>query len=388
MNYHIPLDFTSDLEELDSLAKAGKCPSQFMWKVAQNLGAKVHQPELSKILPIDKALSNIIGNSSHWALARQLSSQIQTGDVIFCNKEQIGIPVAALCSSSNVRPKIVMFSYKINGLRGYFALKLFKVVEKIDLFLTYTPSETKFLRNYLGLPENRVYQISSQPPIDTSFFTPGQVSYKKTRPLIVSGGWEQRDYQTLAIATQDLDVDVKVSALSPSRKIPTKSFPKVMPDNMSFGFYDWCDLVQLYRDSDLVVLPLFKNNYEAGLTTLFEALACQKPVIVSRSSPEIISTLIDSGIVTGFNPGDSNGLNQAIIKILNQPQIVQQQIERGYELVMRQFNHDSYIQELASILKSSNLSPDSNLSNSHPKMVRNKSIPILAKEMGLNKMQK
>ena len=133
---------------------------------------------------------------------------------------------------------------------------------------------------------------------------------------------------------------------------------------------------------------LFKNNYEAGLTTLFEALACQKAVIVSRSSPGIISTLIDSGIVTGFNPGDSNGLKQAIIKILNQPQTVQQQIERGYELVMRQFNHDSYIHELASILKSSNLSPDSNLSNSHPKMVRNKSIPILAKEMGLNKMQK
>jgi glycosyltransferase involved in cell wall biosynthesis len=361
MNYHIPLDFTSDLEQLAREAKAGKRPCEFMWQVGQHLGAKIHQPDLSNILPIDKTLATIIGNPSHWALARQLSSQIQTGDIIFCNKEQIGIPVAALCSSSKLRPKIVMFSYKINGLRGRFALKLFKAAEKIDLFLTYTPSETNFLRQYLGLPENRVYQISSQPPIDTSFFTPGQVSYQKTRPLIASGGWIQRDYQTLAIATQYLDVDVKVSALSPSRKTPKKSFPKVIPDNMSFGFYDWCDLLQLYRDSDLVVLPLFKNNYEAGLTTLFEALACQKPVIVSRSSPEIISTLIDSGIVTGFNPGDSNGLKQAIIKILNKPQIVQQQVERGYELVMRQFNHNSYIHELTSILKSSNISPDSSL---------------------------
>ncbi|NJL62578.1 MAG: glycosyltransferase family 4 protein [Methylacidiphilales bacterium] len=361
MKYHIPLDFTSNLEELNSLAEAGKRPSQFMWKVAQHLGAKIHQPDLSQILPIDKTRSTIIGNPSHWALARQLSSQIQTGDVIFCNKEQIGIPVAALCSSSNVRPKIVVFSYKINRPRGYLALKLFKAAEKIDLFLTYTPSETKFLRNYLGLPENRVCQIYSQPPIDTSFFTPGQVSYKKTRPLIVSGGWEQRDYRTLAIATQDLDVDVKVSALSPSRNASTKSLPKVMPSNMYCGFYDWCDLLQLYRDSDLVVIPLFKNNFEAGLTTLFEALACQKPVIISRSSPEIVCKLIDSGIVTGFNPGDSNGLKQAIIKILNQPQILKQQIERGYELVINQFNYDSYIQELAAKLKYSNINHDSNL---------------------------
>jgi glycosyltransferase involved in cell wall biosynthesis len=361
MNYHIPLDFTSNLEKLDSLAKTGECPSQFMWKVAQYLGAKIHQPDLSQILPIDKTLSTIIGNPSHWALARQLSSQIQTGDVIFCNKEQIGIPVAALCSSSNVRPKIVMFSYKINRPRGYLALKLFKAAEKIDLFLTYTPSETKFLRQYLGLPKNRVYQISSQPPIDTSFFTPGQVSYNKTRPLIASGGWEQRDYKTLAIAVQDLDVDVKVSALSPSRNISTESFYKVIPSNMSFGFYDWCDLLQLYRDSDLVVIPLFKNKYEAGLTTLFEALACKKPVIISRSSPEIVSQLIDSGIVTGFNPGDSHGLKEAIIKVLNEPQIVKQQIERGYELVMKQFNHDSYIQELAAKLKYFNITPDSSL---------------------------
>jgi glycosyltransferase involved in cell wall biosynthesis len=361
MNYHIPLDFTSNLEKLDSLAKTGECPSQFMWKVAQYLGAKIHQPDLSQILPIDKTLSTIIGNPSHWALARQLSSQIQTGDVIFCNKEQIGIPVAALCSSSNVRPKIVMFSYKINRPRGYLALKLFKAAEKIDLFLTYTPSETKFLRQYLGLPKNRVCQISSQPPIDTSFFTPGQVSYNKTRPLIASGGWEQRDYKTLAIAVQDLDVDVKVSALSPSRNISTESFYKVIPSNMSFGFYDWCDLLQLYRDSDLVVIPLFKNKYEAGLTTLFEALACKKPVIISRSSPEIVSQLIDSGIVTGFNPGDSHGLKEAIIKVLNEPQIVKQQIERGYELVMKQFNHDSYIQELAAKLKYFNITPDSSL---------------------------
>ncbi len=359
MRYHLALNSNYDLEKIASWAKAGKCPSSTMWDISQILEAKIHQSESVQVLLIDKILAKIIGNPSDWALARQLSLQLNEEDVIFCNGEQLGIPIATLCGSSPQRPKIITLVNNLNRPRGRLALKLLNVADKIDMFLTYTNSQAQFIHNYLHLPENFVHQISSQPPIDTSFFTSGQISAKKVRPLIASGGLEKRDYRTLAIATQDLDVDVKVCTFSPNARKLKRSFPKRMPDNMSCGFYDWCDLAQLYRDSDLVVLPLFKNKYEAGLTTLFEALACKKPVIISRSSPEIVSTLIDSGIVTGFNPGDSNALKQAIIKILNEPQIVKQQIERGYELVMKQFNHDSYIQELASILKSSNIYPDS-----------------------------
>jgi glycosyltransferase involved in cell wall biosynthesis len=361
MTYHIALNSNCDLEEIAHKAKAGKCPSHTIWDISQILGAKIHQSDSAKVLLIDKILAKIIGNPSDWALARQLSLQLNEEDVIFCNGEQLGIPIATVCYSLPRRPKIITLVNNLNRPRGRLALKLLKIADKMDMFVTYTNSQAQFLHNYLHLPENLVHHISSQPAIDTSFFTPGQVSSKKARPLIASGGLEKRDYRTLAIASQDLDVDVKVCAFSPNASKLKRSFPKRMPDNMSCGFYDWCDLVQLYRDSDLVVIPLFQDNYEAGLTTLFEALACQKPVIISRSSPGIICELIDSGIVTGFNPGDSDGLKQAIIKVLNEPQIVQQQIERGYELVMKQFNHDSYIQELASKLNFTKNKKDFNL---------------------------
>ncbi|MEL6164386.1 MAG: glycosyltransferase [Cyanobacteria bacterium J06628_3] len=203
------------------------------------------------------------------------------------------------------------------------------------------------MRRYLNLPEHRIYQIPSHPSTDTSFFTPKPVSQKKVRPLIASGGLEKRDYKTLADATKDLNLDVKICAFSPNRTASKRSFPAIMPENMYCGFYEWEDLVQLYCDADLVVLPLLKNNYQAGLSTLFEAMACRKPIIVTRSpKPGIINKLIDSGIVTGVNSGDYVELKQAIQKILDNPEQANRQAQLGYEFVCRNYNHTRYIQDL------------------------------------------
>nr|WP_268896854.1 glycosyltransferase [Hassalia byssoidea] len=120
---------------------------------------------------------------------------------------------------------------------------------------------------------------------------------------------------------------------------------------MSHGFYDWCELVQLYRDSDLVVITMFENNYQAGLTTMFEAMACRRPIVITRSSG-IIGELINSGIVTGVNIGDSNELKQTIVKLLNEPQKTEIQAQRGYELVLNQFNHNSFNSSLVTKLLS------------------------------------
>jgi glycosyltransferase involved in cell wall biosynthesis len=186
---------------------------------------------------------------------------------------------------------------------------------------------------------------------DTTFFTPGPASLDKRRPVITSGGLEKRDYRTLAAATYDLDVDVKISAFSPNAAKTARAFPKVIPDNMSHGFYDWPELVQLYRDADIVVISLLNNNYSAGLTTLFEAMACRRPVVITKIQG-LINDLAASGIVTGVNPEDPTGLRQAIVNLLNNPKEAEAQAQRGYELTLRQYNSEQYIKTLATKLMS------------------------------------
>ncbi len=343
MKYHIAISPACDLEATQRNTQAGLCPSHAVWEMSQILGAKVYQPQEDKVLPIDKMRANIIGSPENWALARQLQNELQEDDVIYCCGEHIGFPIAA-CAKKHKRPQIIVYIHNSNRLRSRLALKQFDLANRIDLFVTTIPSQAEFIRYYLGLPENRVYLFSSL-PIDVSFFTPGLPSYEKLRPVVGSGGLEKRDYRTLADATKDLDIDVRVCAFSPNAYALRKTFPKVMPSNMLCRFYDWCELVQLYRDSDVVAISLFKNNYQAGLTTMFEAMACRRPVIITRS-PGIISDLIESGAVTGVHLHDSIGLKQAIVKLLNDPQNAEKQAQRGYEMVLKQFNQSNYTQAL------------------------------------------
>ena len=351
MRYHIALSRPSDLELTAQNAQAGKYPVNVIWDISQLLKAKVHLPIADSVSPLDIIRSKIIGTPQHWALARSLSKQLQRDDVIFCTDEDVGFPIATLCGAKVAPPKIAVFVHNINQLQGRLAFKLLNVQEWVDLFLTISPVQADFLRSSLSLPQKRVCQVVEAPPTDISFFTPGPVSPKKLRPLIGSGGLEKWDYQTLADATQDLNVDVKICTFSPHTKPSKRAFPKVMPSHMSCRFYDLCELVQLYRDSDIVVVSLFENNFQAGLTTLFEAMACRRPVIVTRSSG-IIGDLIDAGIVTGVNPRDPIELKQAIIKLLNEPQKASAQAQRGYELVLNEFNHHKYIQALVTKLTS------------------------------------
>ncbi|KAB8334727.1 glycosyltransferase family 4 protein [Scytonema tolypothrichoides VB-61278] len=344
MKYHIALCPSCDLEAIAQNAQAGKNPRHAICDLSQLLGATIHQPAGELVLPIDKIRAKIIGHPEHWALARKLSFELQENDIIYCTGEHIGFPIAALCAAKQKRSKIIVLVNNINRPRGYLALKLFGLANRIDLFVTTTTTQAEFLRHYLRLSENQVYLLPSL-PIDTSFFTPGPTSPNKSRPIISSGGLEKRDYRTLAHATQDLDVDVKICAFSRNTTARRRTFPKVIPSNMSFRFYEWCELLQLYRDSDIVVLSLFENNYQAGLTTLFEAMACRRPVIITRS-PGMISELIDSGIITGVNPCDPVGLKQAIQDLLNDSQKAEILAHRGYELMHNQHNHEKYVQLL------------------------------------------
>lgn len=348
MKYNIALNTIHeiDIETIALNAQAGKAPSHIMWEMSKILKAKIYQPFNVKILPQDKILAKIIGIPEYWALARQLSEQLTEDDVIYCDAEPLGIAIAHLCSKKQKRPKIAVLFYNMNRPRGYFALNLLKLANSIDLFVTATASQKEFLQHYLGLPEHRICKIPYHPSTDTSFFKPKPISQKKVRPLIASGGLEQRDYKTLANATKDLNIDVKICTFSANKKA-CKTFPKVIPNNMSCDFYEWQDLVQLYCDADLVVVPLLKNNYQAGLSTLLEAMACRIPVVITRSPKlGIINHLIDSGIVTGVKTGDDVELKQAIQTLLDNPQKAEYQAQLGYEYVINKHNHQKYIQDL------------------------------------------
>ena len=357
MKYHLALGRKTDLDGIDRDAKLGKCPRHVLGALRDRLNATVHAPDGEAISLSDKLRSKISSKPEHWAAARKLSEQVSSGDVIFCTGEDIGIPVAAVCGESSVkrsypvgnRPTIVVYFHDITRLRHRVLLKLFGLADKIDVFMVNARPQTDFLRSYLAIPESRILVLLEQ--TDTQFFTPGPVSGEKKRQTVVSVGLEKRDYRLLAAATADLDVDVKISGFSKDAKALSQAFPDTMPENMSRKFYEWPDLVQLYRDADVIAVCLVDNKYAAGVQGLVEAMACKRPVVITRTQG-IVDYLTAPDIAKVVEVGDAAGLREAIVHLLENPQEAESEAQRGYEMVLNQHSSDPCVDFLAQKLRS------------------------------------
>mgnify|MGYP006270197675 CR=1 FL=1 len=351
MKYHIALIRAIDLAGMARDAEQGKCPRHIMWQLSQRLGATIHKPVGNPVQLIDKIRGKLGSNiPEQWALGRALSEQLTSDDLIFCPGEDVGYPVAAVCGAKRDRPKIVVIVHNSDRPRTRLSLKLYGLADKIDLFITPARLQADFLRRYLNLPPEKIWLLPDQ--TDVKFFTPGSPSPQKQRPMVMSVGLEQRDYLTLAEATKDLDIDVKISGFSTAKlkeeyaRPKSRRFPKFLPENMSCQFYEWPDLVQLYRHADIVVISLVENKFAAGVQVMHEALACGRPVIISRTRG-MSQYLETPGIVTTFEPGDVGGLREAILHLLKNPQEAEAQAKRGRELVLQDRNSDRFVEFLA-----------------------------------------
>lgn len=339
LNYHIALSRAIDFEKLAQEAELGKSPRHIMMSISKRLNAKIHAPAQLNISFADKLFSKISSRPEHWALARKIAKETNENDVIFCTGEDIGIPVAVMCAKNRNRPKVVVYFHNIDRPRGKLSLKLFGAAHKIDLFMACTSYQTNFLADYLDLPESKIFLRLDQ--TDTNFFKPGPVSADKKRPTLVSVGLEKRDYRLLAAATADLDLDVKISGFSTDANAIKKTFPAVMPANMSRKFYEWSDLLQLYRDADIVVVSLVDNKYAAGVQVMMEAMACKRPVIISNTKG-MVDYLKRSEAIKVVQVGDTESLRQAIIALLNNPKTAQSQAQAGYEVIQSQHSSEVY----------------------------------------------
>lgn len=345
MNYHIVLHRAIDIDSQEQQARADQSPRHAMKQLAQRLGANIHAPhDKLFISPADRLGSKLVGAPENWALARKLLAEIGPEDVVFCGSETCGLPIAAFSRGRSDRPKIAVFVHNVDRPRGRLALRLIRAAAQVDWFVACSYAQMEFVRRYLNLPKEQASFVWDQ--TDLQFFRPGPVSPTKRRPLVMSVGLEQRDYRTLAAATADLPVDVKISGLSKDARAIDKAFPVVMPDNMSRQFYEWPDLRQLYWDADVVVVSTFPNRYAAGVQGMVEAMACGRPTVVT-STEGLHTYLAGNDGVVQVSPGDVAAMRQAIVHLLKDDKATAQLAQAARHYVQQRHDSDHYIEILA-----------------------------------------
>lgn len=348
MAYHIVLNRPMDLAETTRKAAEGLNPRNSMAELQRELDANVHDGSNLKPDWIDKSVAKLTRMSPlWWAIARKLRREVRPGDAIFCTGEDVGLPVAFLCGGIK-DIHVTIMNHAIDSRKKQLALSLLRAKQRVSVFFAVSKPQVDFLRQYLGLGGDRVKFVWDQ--TDTQFFSPGPVSADKTRPVVMSVGLERRDYTTLAAATADLDLDVKISGYSADTRVLSRAFPETLPTNMTRKFYSWPDLRQLYRDADVVVVSLFPNSYAAGVQGFMEALSAGRPVVVTETVG-LEGYLKEGGPVRLVSPGDASAMKKAIGELMSDAAVEPAQTTQALNLANERHSCEAYVSTIASTLR-------------------------------------
>jgi glycosyltransferase involved in cell wall biosynthesis len=243
-------------------------------------------------------------------------------DVIFTNGENVGMPLALLFRAAKAKGEKrvghVTIGHKLSTKKKQLLLGKLGLHREMDTIFVYATTQLNWGKAKLGIPESVLKLIPFH--ADARFYRP--LAHVETNPNLVSAaGLEWRDYPTLigAIADQK-QLSVRLAAASPWSKHTNETEKTNLPSHVDARRYEYNDLRTLYAESAMVAVPLYENDFQAGVTTLLEAMAMGKPVIVTQTEGQ--TDVVTDG-VNGLTvePGDQAGWRHAIELLQSDPEL-------------------------------------------------------------------
>lgn len=296
---------------------------------------------------VGRLISKVAGDNTllAWSCFRRRKEY----QVVFTDGEQVGLPLAAFSLVVRRRPRHVMIGHRLSAGKKVLLHRLLRLRARIDRVIVYASTQQRMAIETLGYPADRVVLIPFM--VDTRFFRSDQVdTTERARPMVCAVGQELRDYPTLIEAVRDLDVDVVVAAASPWSKRADTSAGVDIPANVAVDSYNLFDLRQLYADASFVVVPLQETDFQAGITTILEAMAMGKAVVCTRTTGQV-DTVIDGSNGVYVPPGDVAALRAAIVALVDDPAGAIALGTAGRQWVAEHADIDVYVATLAAIVK-------------------------------------
>jgi glycosyltransferase involved in cell wall biosynthesis len=238
--------------------------------------------------------------------------------VVVTDGEGVGLLLASMSRLVRRRPRHVMIGHRLSPAKKVWLHRALRLHRVIDRVIVYSSAQREVAIRRLGYRPDQVILMPFM--VDTSFWTADRRSPgERPRPMICAAGQELRDYASLVEAVRGLDVDVVLAAASPWSRRADRARQLDVPDNVTVTSLDLFALRQLYADSAFVVVPLEPTDFQAGITTILEAMSMGRAVICSRTEGQT-DTLVDGETGVYVPPGDVPALRRAIERLLARPE--------------------------------------------------------------------
>lgn len=206
-------------------------------------------------------------------------------------------------------------------------------LQRLDHVAFFGPADREFGITKYGLNANKTSIILFG--VDTDFWAPATTP---SGDFIFSVGQDpNRDFDTLVRC--EVDVPIRLHTALPIAIPPTKSNVHMTRGSYHQSTLTDEELRDLYLQSLAVVVPLKDVYQPTGYSVTLQAMACGKPVILSRIrglwAPELLRNEENCLLVT---PGDATELAAAIGRLVADPELCRKLGQAARTTVERHFN--------------------------------------------------
>jgi glycosyltransferase involved in cell wall biosynthesis len=249
-------------------------------------------------------------------------------EVIVTDGEQVGLPLALLSRVfGRGTARHMMIVHILSTPTKSRLIRYGRLAGLIDRYVVYCSWQRDYICDQLSVPPERV--VFSTFMVDTVFFDPLKAPVEQEQ-MICSAGLERRDYATLMEAVDGLDVRVVVAAASPWSKQSDESRQFALPSNVDVRRLGLSELRELYSRSRFVVMPLHEVEFQAGITTILEAMSMGKAVLCTRT-PGQTDTVVDGTTGRYVPPANAAALRNAIEVMLGDREFLRSAGQRARE---------------------------------------------------------
>jgi glycosyltransferase involved in cell wall biosynthesis len=295
---------------------------------------------------LDKVVYGVGGYGGDFASVLASLREINRADVVLSTVDTVGLPLVLLKRFGLVRPPIVYVAVglpeRLVQLRRLQRLYR-RALTATRAIVSYAESEVRWLRDWLGGGANVVFVPFG---VDTAHFAPAD---RQPEVDVVSIGADpRRDFSLLTgIAARHPELTFRLVASAEH----VRAFGG-LPANVSVDTDIPLDAVrERLAAARVVALPVRENSYSGATTTLLQAMAMAKPVVVSRT--DAIAT--GYGLEDGVNcrlvpPGDAAGFERALLETLTGADAATALGIRARETVERSLSWERYTNALWELL--------------------------------------
>jgi glycosyltransferase involved in cell wall biosynthesis len=254
----------------------GDVPRKDYVTIARRLKADLLDWSAARRTWLLRLLSALLGNAAVQALlAFQRRGRY---DVILADGEHIGIPLALLLKFTRSRTRHVVIGHRLSATKKRPFFRWLRVQTHMHAMVLHSRYQHDLALKELKFRSDQLVLVPYQ--VDPEFWRPIPATEER---LIASAGLEFRDYPTLFEAVDGLDARLVVGAASHWSKRRNTALAVQRPSNVEVSSYDYRQLRELFSRAAIVAVPVDDVDFQAGITTILEAMAMGKPVIATHT---------------------------------------------------------------------------------------------------------